>query len=80
MGTSIRTELPSRFMRASVDSIESTVRPFTFSLARSSSSAGTGSSCRRRSCSPMIPIASPTLSRRVPTYTPTCPMSMKLLA
>ena len=30
---------PSRFMRASVDSIDSTVRPFTFSLARSSSSA-----------------------------------------
>ena len=39
-GTPVRTELPSRFMRASVDSIASVVRPLTFSRARSSSAAG----------------------------------------
>ena len=43
-GTPISTELPSRFIRVSVDSIDSTVRPFTLSRARSSSSSVTPSS------------------------------------
>ena len=53
-------------MRVSVDSIESTVRPFTLSRARSSSSSVTPSSCRRRSSEPITSTASPTLSGRVP--------------
>ena len=54
-------------MRAELDSIASTVRPFTFSRARSSSAAVTPSSLRRRSSVPITSIASWTLSGRVPT-------------
>ena len=54
-------------MRASVDSIESTVRPFTFSLRASSSSSVTPSGCDARSSVPITSIASATLSGRVPT-------------
>ncbi len=54
-------------MRASVDSIASTVRPFTFSLARSSSSSDTGVSWSLRSSVPITSIASLTRSGRVPT-------------
>ncbi len=53
------------------------VRPFTFSLARSSSSARNARprrACAARRRSPSS--ASSTLSGRVPTYTPTCPVSM----
>ena len=62
-------------MCVSVDSNDSTIRPFTFSFARSSSSAATGSSTIRSSSAPMTFMASATLSGRVPTYTPTCPVS-----
>ena len=55
-GTSISTELPSRFMRVALDSIESTVRPFTFSRARSSSSVVTPSCCSRWSSVPITPM------------------------
>ena len=54
-------------MRASVDSIDSTVRPFTFSSARSSSCSLTPSGLSRRSSVPITSIASRTLSGRVPT-------------
>jgi hypothetical protein len=67
---------PSRFMRASIDSIDSTVRPFTFSFARSSSSALTPSSRSLRSSPPMTSIAWATLSGRVPTYMPIWTESM----
>jgi hypothetical protein len=54
-------------MRESVDSIESTVRPLTFSRARSSSCSLTPSLCRRSSSVPITSIASATFSGRVPT-------------
>ena len=60
-------------MRAVVDSSESTIRPFTFSLERSSSSALTGSARKRSSSSATTAIARTTLSGRVPRYSPTWP-------
>ncbi len=66
-GTPVSTELPSRFMRVPLDSIESTVRPLTLSRARSTSASVTPSSWRRRSSVPITSIASATLSGRVPT-------------
>ena len=56
-----------RVIRAAVDSEERTRRPLTFSFARSSSAAETGSLRSRSSSAPMIAQASSTLSSRVPT-------------
>ena len=66
-GVPASTSEPRRFMRAPVDSSESTTRPFRFSLARISSSAVAGCSCRCASSAPTTDSASLTLSGRVPT-------------
>ena len=63
-------------MRAEVDSSASTMRPFTLSFARSSSSALTGSS-RIRSSSPASTSQTSTrFSGRVPTYSPIWPVCL----
>ena len=54
-------------MRAPVDSSASTTRPLTLSLARSSSSALTGSSRIRASSAASTSPTSTTFSGRVPT-------------
>ena len=68
--------MPSRFIRVEVDSIESRMRPFRFSFARSSSRAERFPAAMSAICSEVIASASARLSSRVPRYTPICPVSV----
>ena len=64
---SVSTDLPSRLARFEVDSIDSMMRPFRFSLARVSSAGSKRPSPIRPSWSLMMRTHSARLSSRVPT-------------
>jgi hypothetical protein len=63
---SVSTDFPSRLARFEVDSIESMIRPFRFSLARASSAASKPPSAITWNWSAMMRMHSARLSSRVP--------------
>ena len=64
---SVTSDLPSRLIRFEVDSIDSMIRPFRFSFARSSSRGRRLPAATSASCSAQISTQAATFSSRVPT-------------